>query len=105
MPKRLTIAEQRRLYHSLPSHRKKLVEDAILRKHKSGDMQGSGIMDLVKTAGNALGHLAKEIGPVIIKEVVSAVIKNKMRGGGITLPGGALKLAGQGMKKRKKYKK
>jgi len=108
MPKRLTLVEQRKLYKSLPRHRKRLVEAAILRKHKGGEMKGAGFMDLVKSAGNALGHLAKEIGPVILKEVVSAVIKNKMSGKGITLPGGALKLAGQGRRmtkgRPKKYK-
>lgn len=109
MPKRLTLPEQRRLYQSLPAHRKKLVEAAILKNHKGDDMKGAGLMDMVKSVGKALGHVAKEIGPVVIKEIVSAVIRNKMSGKGITLPGGALKLAGQGhyMNKgrAKKYKK
>lgn len=108
MPKRLTLIEQRKLYHSLPKHRKDLVHAAILRKHKGGEMKGSGLMDIVKSVGNALGHLGKEIGPVIIKEVVSAFIKSKMSGKGITLPGGGLKLAGQGKRmtrgRPKKYK-
>jgi len=108
MPKRLTLVEQRRLYKSLPKHRKDLVHAVILKKHRGGAMKGAGFMDIVKSVGSALGHLGKEIGPQIIKEVITAVIKKKISGSGITLPGGALKLAGQGRRmtkgRPKKYK-
>ena len=97
MPTRLKLSEQRRLYDALPQCRK-----TALRKHcQSCQMRGDGIKDIFKSIGKVLGPIAKEIGPTVLKEIVIPLLKKKIDGKGISLPGGTLRLAGQGRKKRK----
>jgi hypothetical protein len=67
-------------------------------------MQGEGFMDIVRKAGKFLGPIAKVIGPVVLKEIIIPLIKQKMGGNGVGLPGSGLKLAGKGKKKKAKKK-
>ena len=105
MPTRLTLPQQRALVRALPVHRMMAV-----RKHCSNcEMKGQGIMDILKSIGSVLGPLVKEVGPTVLKELIVPFIKGKMgkglhnAGSGLSLPGGALRLAGQrGHGKRKK---
>ena len=106
MPKRLTLAEQRALIKALPKTRM----DALKDHCRSCEMRGEGIKDIMKSAGSALGSIAKEIGPTILKEIIVPLLKKKaglgisLPGAGISLPGAGLKLAGQGKKKKARRK-
>ncbi len=58
-----------------------------------------------RMAGGQLGFLTSVLGPLVAKEVAKTVVPligKKIRGKGITLPGGALKLAGQGPRQRRR---
>ena len=59
------------------------------------------ITDVMKSIGKVLGPIAKEVGPMVMKEFLMPMLKSKMGGSGLGLPGGALRLAGQGKKRRK----
>jgi hypothetical protein len=59
-------------------------------------MRGEGFMDILKSIGKVLGPIAKEVGPVALKEFILPFLKTKMAGQGLSPAGGALKLAGQG---------
>lgn len=97
MPTRLTLPQQRALIRALPVSRK----NACKTHCQSCIMRGEGIMDVLKSIGKVLGPVAKEIGPTVLKEFVIPFIKKKIEGKGLTPAGGALRLAGQGKKKRK----
>jgi hypothetical protein len=91
MVKKLSLKEQRALLKSLPSHRM-----AAVKKHcQSCQMKGQGIGSILKSIGKFLGPIVKELGPTVLKELVIPFIKTKIGGGGIHLPGGSLRLAGQ----------
>ena len=98
MPTRLTNSQQKALLNALPAHRK----NAVKSHCQSCQMQGEGIMDILKSIGGVLGPIAKEIGPTVLKEFILPFIKKKMAGDGLSPAGGALKLAGQGKKKKMK---
>jgi len=109
MPTRLTKAQQRSLIRALPAHRK----NAVKKHCQKCQMQGQGFKDILKSVSSVLGPIAKEVGPVVLKELVVPFLKNKA-GLGLRLPGGALRLAGRqpvtrrrqcGTGKRKKKKK
>ena len=100
MPTRLTLPQQRALLRALPMSRK----NACKRHCQDCQMKGQGFMDIMKSIGKVLGPIAKEIGPTVLKEFVVPFIKKKIDGKGLSLPGGTLKLAGQGKRKRKKKK-
>lgn len=101
MPTKLTLAQQRALLRALPASRK----NAVRNHCASCQMKGQGFMDILKSVGKALGPIAKEIGPTVLKEFVLPMVKKKM-GMGLSPPGGALRLAGQrGRGKKKKAPK
>jgi hypothetical protein len=94
MPTSLTKTQQKALLKALPESRK----NAIKAHCRSRQMKGEGIMDILKSIGSVLGPIAKEVGPTVLKEFVLPFVKKKMAGGSLSLPGGSLKLAGQGKK-------
>lgn len=109
MPTRLTTPQQRALLNALPAHRK----NAVKAHCQSCQMRGEGFMDILKSIGGVLGPIAKEVGPVVLKEFILPFIKKKIAGnglspaggglspagGGLNPAGGTLKLSGQGKKK------
>ena len=103
MPQKLTIAQQRNLYRALPASRKLLVKKTC----KECQMRGDGIMDIIKKVGKSLGHIGKEIGPTILKEIVAPILVSKYKAGkGLTLPGGARNVRQRRVKTmQKRYKK
>jgi hypothetical protein len=92
----LSNHQQRALLRALPAHRK----NAAKAHCRSCQMRGEGFMDIVKSIGSVLGPIAKEVGPVVLKEFVLPLLKKKISGGGLSPAGGSLKLAGQGKKKK-----
>ena len=97
MPTRLTKAQQKSLLSALPAHRK----NAVKAHCQSCQMKGEGFMDILKSIGGVLGPIAKELGPTVLKEFILPFIKKKM-GNGLTPAGGALRLAGQRGRGKKK---
>lgn len=91
--KKATKKEQRLMYDALPESRKK----ALAKHCKSCEQRGEGIMDVLKNIGKFLGPVAKELGPVVLKEILLPLIKQKAG-----VKGSGLKLAGEGKKKKKK---
>ena len=80
---KLTLAQQRSLLRALPASR-----IAVVRKHcRSCEQRGDGFMDIVRSVGRALGPVAKEIGPTILKELVLPMLKKKIAGKGLRLAG------------------
>jgi len=65
-------------------------------------MQGKGLKEILKSIGTVLGPIAKELGPIVIKELIIPFIKKKLAGGALKLPGQGLSLAGAGKKSRAK---
>ena len=86
-----------------PSKRKTLKQQC-----RACEMGGTGILDILKSAGkflvDNLGPIAKEVGPVVLKELVVPLLKNKV-GLGLSLAGGrkgsGLRLSGQRGPRRK----
>jgi len=115
MPRKLTLVEQRKLVRALPAHR-----IAAVRSHcRKCEMKGEGILSILKTICKALGPVAKELGPVVLKELVLPLLTKKLfkgkgrkprkkasgrglslPGQGLSLPGSGLRLAGQGIRRR-----
>lgn len=93
--KKATKKEQRLMYDALPESRKK----ALAKHCKSCEQRGEGIMDVLKNIGKFLGPVAKELGPVVLKEILLPLIKQKAG-----VKGSGLKLAGEGHGKKKKKK-
>jgi len=87
MPQRLTVAQQRNLYRALPVSRKL----AVKKTCRECQMKGDGIMNIIKKVGRSLGHIGKEIGPTVLKEIIAPILVKKYTGKGLTLPGGGLK--------------
>jgi len=87
MPKRLSLAEQRRLIKILPPHR----VNACKAHCRAKQMKGEGIKDILKSISSVLGPVAKELGPVVMKEFLLPFLKKKMEGGALSLAGGAKK--------------
>ena len=88
-PKRkMTVAQQRMLYHSLPA----IVKLGAKKKCLECQMKGDGIMSILKSVGHSLGKIGKEIGPTVLKEIIAPILvsKYKQGGKGLTLPGGAI---------------
>ncbi len=126
MLKKLTKKEQMALLKALPMHRIKVVEKLC---KQCENQSGTGIMSLLSSVGKAIGPIAHEISPVVMKEFVKPFLKKKgtqvakiatkkvkdqlglglnLPGSGLSLPGGALspaggalKLAGQGASKKR----
>ena len=106
--KRLSVNEQRALVNAMPAHRMK----NVITHCRECEMRGEGVKEIVKSVGKALGSIGKEIGPVVLKELIIPLLLAKgkktlgmglklsgsgltLPGSGLTLPGGALMLAGQ----------
>lgn len=100
MPPRLSLAQQRKLLRALPAAR----INAVKKHCRLCEMRGEGLMSILKSVGKALGPIAKEIGPVVLKEMILPLLKKKL-GMGLTPAGGTLRLAGQGAMKRRRRKK
>ena len=90
MPAKLSLAEQRKLLKALPASR----VSAVRKSCRSKEMRGAGIKSVAIKARKALGPIAKEIGPTVLKEFILPMILKKA---GIEMPkkGKGLKLAGQ----------
>lgn len=88
----LTLPQQRMLLSSITPAKKKAVKQYC----RTCNMRGDGIMDILKSIGKVLGPIAKEVGPIALKEFILPFLKQKMEGKGISPAGGSLKLAGQG---------
>tara|TARA_R110001606_G_scaffold361984_1_gene515719 strand:+ start:535 stop:867 length:333 start_codon:yes stop_codon:yes gene_type:complete len=83
---RLTVAQQRMLYHSLPAATKLRVKKKCLECQ----MKGDGIMSILKSVGRSLGKIGKAIGPTVLKEIIAPIVVSKFKGKGLTLPGGKM---------------
>lgn len=104
---KLSLAEQRKLIRALPEHRINACRHHCQMKEQSG----AGFLDILKSIGSVLGNVGKEIGPTVLKELIIPMIKTKISGNGLRLPGrgtklpgGAMSLTGKGIKKKKKKK-
>ena len=84
MPQRLKLSEQRTLLKAIPLTLKKR-----LKKHCNDcEMKGKGLKDILKSAREKLGYLAKELGPTVFKEFIIPFLKEKyMSGTGLRLAG------------------
>ena len=103
----LSHADKVNLVKSLAPHHK-----AKLRKHlkqhiQSGKgMSGAGLFSFLGSIGKALLPVVKSVGMPILKDVLlpaaTGALQKKL-GGGLRVPGGALRLAGQKGKGRPMY--
>lgn len=82
---RLTKAEQIRLLSALPSSR----VSAVRRVCKQCEHKGEGVKETMAKARSALGPIAEEIGPVVLKQFIMPMLLKKMG------------VSGEGKKKRK----
>ncbi len=104
----LTTNEKIAIVKSLaPQHKTKLRKK--LREHlQAGQgMSGAGFFSFLGSIGKALLPIVKAVGMPILKDVLLPagvdMLKKKISGNGLSLPGGALRLAGQrGRGKKKK---
>tara|TARA_R110001606_G_scaffold341325_1_gene489662 strand:+ start:224 stop:532 length:309 start_codon:yes stop_codon:yes gene_type:complete len=87
MPQRLTVAQQRSLYKALPANRKMAVKKTC---HEC-EMRGDGFMDILRKVGKTLGHIGKEIGPTVLKEIIAPILVKRYTGKGLNLPGGSMR--------------
>lgn len=105
---KLTVAQQRKLLKALPAHRVSSVRKVCKECKFSGrNLTGSGIKDVMAKARKALGPLAQEIGPTVLKEFVMPMIMKKISGSGLRLAGqrGVGTARQRRVKKRKPRKK
>jgi len=100
--KRLSIAEQRNLIRQLPPSRLQ----AVKRSCVADEQKGEGIKTIATNAGKALGHLGRELGPTVLKELIIPMLKKKIAGSGKKRmrAGRGLRLAGTGKRKPKAKK-
>lgn len=101
---RLTIREQRKLMKALPASRMAVVRSTC----HTCKMRGEGIKEASAKVKKVLGSLAKEFGPLILRELVLPLLKQQIAkrigGTGLKLAGQGLSLAGQGSHPKKKRK-
>lgn len=71
---RLNVKQQRHLLSALPPTR----ITAVRRVCKTSCMKGDGVKDTLKKARSALGPIAGEIGPVVMKEFIMPMLLKKM---------------------------
>lgn len=95
----LTLNQQRALVRMLPAVKRSLLQ----KECRTCEMAGEGFFDILKSAGKFLvknlGAVAKEIGPIVIKELVVPMLKKKaglgLKLAGSGKSGNGLRLAGQ----------
>ncbi len=106
----LTKNEKVALVKSLAPHHKTKLRKHLREHIQSGQgMSGAGFFSFLGSIGKALLPVVKAVGMPILKDVLLPagvdMLKKKI-GGGVSLPGGALRLAGQrgrGRPRKKKY--
>jgi hypothetical protein len=94
----LTLIEQRKLVRAIPAKYK-----TGLKKHcRSCEQGGAGFFDVLKSAGNwlgkTLGPIARQIGPVVLKELVVPMISKKLGMGKPKKAGSGLRPMGAGLR-------
>lgn len=72
---KLTVSQQRKLIRALPVHRRMTVQ----RQCRACQMQGQGIKEIMSKARSALGPIAKEIGPKVMKELIIPLLLKKLK--------------------------
>jgi len=102
MVKRLTQSQQRATLNAMSAPNKMAVKNYCHKCQQHGD----GVKDILKKVGNFLGPIAKDVGPVVLKEFIIPLLLKKAKehygvglglaGNGLSPAGGSLKLAGQG---------
>ena len=70
-------------------------------------MKGDGIGDILKSVMKVLGPVSRTVGPLVLKKWLIPFLEKQAKGSGLALSGGskcggALKLSGQGGKRKKK---
>ena len=88
---------------SLAPHHKATIRKHLKKHIQSGKgMSGQGFFDFLGSIGRTLLPIIKSVGMPILKDVLLPaginMIKGKL-GGGLKVPGGALRLAGQRRKR------
>ena len=88
---------------SLAPHHKATIRKHLKKHIQSGKgMSGQGLFDFLGNIGSSLLPIVKSVGMPILRDVllpaVTGHIKSKL-GGGLKVPGGALRLAGQRRRK------
>ena len=104
----LSKTEKVNLVKSLSPSQKDEIKKALT------NMGGNGIKDVLMNVADTLKPIVKTVGITILKEVLVPALKQKIMGegkkkkkktvgGGLKIPGGALRLAGQRGKGRPMY--
>lgn len=107
MSLKLSPAQQRAVLRALPPGKKAECAKVCAMCH----MRGEGIKDILKKVASVIGPVAKQVGPTVLKEFILPMLKKKYgiaasgsgrrpAGNGLQVPGGALKLAGEGKKRK-----
>lgn len=94
----MSLKDQRLYVNNLPRAKK-----TMIKKHcRMCQQKGMGFMDIVKSVGGVFKKAGVFLAPIVLKEVLLPLlrsqVKKKIEGKGATLPGGSLKLPGQGKK-------
>ena len=102
---KLTKAQQMAVLKALPPSHRKMVKHHFVRHLQAGGSFMDSLKSFGSKAASFLGPIAKEFGPIVLKEFVLPMLKKKFAGSGLNLSGTGLKLAGQGRKKKPGPKK
>jgi len=105
----LTTTDKIALVKSLAPHHKTKLRKHLREHIQAGKgMSGAGLFSFLGSIGKALLPVVKTVGMPILKDVLLPagvdMLKQKL-GGGVSLPGGALRLAGQRGRGRPRKKK
>ena len=105
----LTTNDKIALVKSLAPHHKTKLRKHLREHLQAGKgMSGAGLFSFLGSIGKALLPIVKNCRYAILKDVLLPaginMLKNKI-GGGVSLPGGALRLAGQRGRGRPRKKK
>lgn len=92
-----------------PTHKTKLKKHLKQHIQEGKGMSGQGLFSFLGSIGKALLPIVKSVGMPILKDVLLPAAQGALQkklGGGLTVAGGSLKLAGQrGRGRPKKIKK
>lgn len=96
----LTNQEKIVLVKSLAPHHKTKLRKHLREHIQAGKgMSGAGLFSFLGSIGKTLLPIVKAVGMPILKDVLLPagvdMLKKKISGNGVSLPGGALRLAGQ----------